>query len=342
MKSIQMCLAVLMIICCLSGCNKTREPAPAAVPVQAETTQAEPEPEPTRVYTPVYKVSVTQLKASSTLPDDEQLQTESADRKRTILYSAYNLFDEFPKTAWVEGKQDAGIGEKIEITFSAKIVFDAIEVLPGYFIDAFFRQNNRVKTITLNPGRGRREQVHFQDLMEPQKHSFDPPIETEQLTIILDAVFKGEQWDDTCLSGLSFFFADRQLEIQTGSFIYYLNGAYQLRPFSSLQVQLAPAGKGNYDPAPHFTLQAGGELSGDLAPETQMGNPLNSGGWLFDEAHATFHLSYEYEAFEGTPSMDGSGDGRWVTRSDSMWLPVYSNTQLATPEMETAWLHVVP
>ncbi|WP_103071697.1 NADase-type glycan-binding domain-containing protein [Aquimarina sediminis] len=78
-------------------------------------------------------------------------ETSSVLRSKNQNYSESNLVDGNDHTAWVEGRSDAGIGEKIKITFKDKNALPyVIRIVPGYLKSKqTWYRNNRVANITI-------------------------------------------------------------------------------------------------------------------------------------------------------------------------------------------------
>ncbi|TSE07464.1 NADase-type glycan-binding domain-containing protein [Aquimarina algiphila] len=78
-------------------------------------------------------------------------KASSVLRSKNQNYSENNLIDNNDHTAWVEGALNAGIGEKIRITFKNKNALPyAIKLVPGYLkSEEIWYKNNRVANITI-------------------------------------------------------------------------------------------------------------------------------------------------------------------------------------------------
>ena len=140
-----------------------------------------------------WTVSVTKYQASSTL----------ADSKIANRYSIDKAYDGDPLTSWVEGKDDAGIGEYIELTFDREVTIDAVRVMPGYFDERYWHRNNLIKTLFFKGG-SRNVRINFDDEMTVQTITF-APVRIKTLRIEIAEIYKGESWDDTCLAEIVFF-----------------------------------------------------------------------------------------------------------------------------------------
>ena len=145
------------------------------------------------------KENLTHQQASSTLPD-----SKIANR-----YSIEKAYDEDPLTSWVEGKDDAGIGEYIEFSFGREVTIDAVRAMPGYFDERYWHRNNRIQTMLIKGG-SRDVRLEFDDEMKAQTVLFEP-IKARTLRIEIAEIYKGESWDDTCLAEIAFFIEGKKI-----------------------------------------------------------------------------------------------------------------------------------
>jgi hypothetical protein len=135
------------------------------------------------------------------------VKVSSAKLEENRLYSAYNLIDEDPKTAWVPVGKDGGIGEWVEISFDDPVSINAITLINGYAkSDIAFSNNNRVKKATLEFSDGSRKEIFLQDTAKPQ--TFRIGKKTITIRLYIDEIYKGAKYDDTCLSGIEIDFAN--------------------------------------------------------------------------------------------------------------------------------------
>ena len=121
-------------------------------------------------------------------------------------YGPGSAMDGDPLTAWVEGKDDSGEGEWIEITFSHEQSIAGVIVSPGFFDDRYWEDNNRVARAEIRFA-GLTEyielDVSFADEMVPQIVQFDP-VTTTSARIRIGDVYPGSRWDDTPISEVQF------------------------------------------------------------------------------------------------------------------------------------------
>jgi murein DD-endopeptidase MepM/ murein hydrolase activator NlpD len=142
-----------------------------------------------RNLTPLASVS-----ASSHLPTDRWGQ-----------YQAWMATDGVLGTAWTEGVAGAGVGEWIELRFPETIEVYSIILDIGYDENAdVFYKNNRIKRVTLVFSNGEQFELIFSDRRGMQEMPLvrapGPNIETTSIKIVIEEVFPGWKYDDTCLA----------------------------------------------------------------------------------------------------------------------------------------------
>lgn len=150
--------------------------------------EAAPEP---RLLSPFAEVN-----ASSHLP---------ADRYGT--YGPFAAIDGSEETAWVEGVSGPGVGERIQLNFPGVIELHALGFDVGFDKNAdLFAKNNRIKKVTLVFSNGERTSVSFDDIRGLQEFAMvrapGPNVETSSVKVIIDEVYPGDEYDDTCLAEL--------------------------------------------------------------------------------------------------------------------------------------------
>ncbi len=150
-------------------------------------------------------------------------------------YGEQNLFDHDKNTCWAEGVKGPGLGEYVYLNIPPEAA--GISIINGYAkTDKTFKNNNRVKQVKISlyklflPREGevtelytpmRVKELSFY-LISPLKDSYAPqkinfPKEWRELinkkgeTALkteIFSVYKGDKYDDTCLSEISYFDED--------------------------------------------------------------------------------------------------------------------------------------
>lgn len=103
---------------------------------------------------------------------------------------------------WVEGKEDFGIGETINL--STQKSFSSLTILNGY-VDVkrldLYKKNSRAKKLKVLDVDNNIEYVfELEDVVEFQTFNFKN--ETNNIIITIDEVYKGDKWSDTCITGI--------------------------------------------------------------------------------------------------------------------------------------------
>jgi putative hemolysin len=139
--------------------------------------------------------------ASSALPSD-----------RWGTYESFSAIDGLLSTPWSEGADGPGVGEWIMLTFPGTIEVNAIGLDVGYDRDEndslrspeVFEANNRLKSATIVFSNGEQVQLDFADergvQLVPLARAPGPPIETTFVQVVIEDVYPGTTYDDTCLA----------------------------------------------------------------------------------------------------------------------------------------------
>jgi len=103
---------------------------------------------------------------------------------------------------WAEGVSGPGIGEYLDISFTRPS--DKLIVLNGY-VDLIkrelYKQNNRLRTVKIvseNPAF--ETEYTFEDIV--QFHEIPLPAATESVRLMIESVYQGSLFDDTCVSAI--------------------------------------------------------------------------------------------------------------------------------------------
>ena len=120
-------------------------------------------------------------------------------------YQAWMATDGALETSWVEGVAGPGVGEWIELSFPGTIEVHSIGLDVGYDQDAgIFARNNRIKKVTLIFSSGEQVELGFADIRGvqtiPLVRAPGSNIETTYVRVVIDEVYPGSQYDDTCLA----------------------------------------------------------------------------------------------------------------------------------------------
>lgn len=126
-------------------------------------------------------------------------------------YAATNAHDFDDQTAWVEGKEDAGIGESISFyfrKFEEEEPLTSITVYNGYQRDQkSWEQNTRVKQLKMYVNNIPVAFLNLKDTMEGQKFRIQVDPQGEQSIRIrfeIVDVYPGSKWQDTAITQITF------------------------------------------------------------------------------------------------------------------------------------------
>lgn len=125
--------------------------------------------------------------------------------KSGTVYGAAFLNDGDTSTPWEEGGEGDGIGEQITYEPESGTKLQVIRIYPGNGrSDKAFQENNRPKTITLEID-GKKQTLNFDDAGHFYTFSSKKPVTAKQVKLIIDSVYQGSKWQDTCISEVEFY-----------------------------------------------------------------------------------------------------------------------------------------
>jgi hypothetical protein len=126
--------------------------------------------------------------------------TERAGTSSEKRYEASNLSYINLDNPWVEGVSGSGIGEYIDLEWEDDV--SALFIVNGfvsYEKPELYQKNNRAKTIKITYSGGNYEIIHtLEDTPNPQTINLGTGTDDVRIEII--DVYRGTQWDDTCIS----------------------------------------------------------------------------------------------------------------------------------------------
>ena len=157
---------------------------------------------------------VANIKASSTLKD----KNYSYDIANVTFPSRKNCYVQ--NLPWAEGKADEGIGESIE--FDIMSVYNAysdgagrkeiegdiyVSILNGFvnpYKQPLFYENNRIKKASIYVDGKKYMDLNFNDFVEFTE--FKIPSDSKHVKIVIDEVYKGTKYNDTCVTKIDVFY----------------------------------------------------------------------------------------------------------------------------------------
>ena len=138
-----------------------------------------------------YSAKPVKVTASNTLVEDA---------KNPDKYGAQNLIDNTYKS-WA-GK---GVGTEFVFDFKGEITIYGIVIRNGYGSLGYYLKNNRVKSIKIASEKQELGNCNLSDTPDPNCISFlDSPISAKQIKIVITGIYKGSEFDDTCISEITF------------------------------------------------------------------------------------------------------------------------------------------
>lgn len=118
-------------------------------------------------------------------------------------YQAYNLKNN-DDTCWCEGVNGTGIGEYVMFSSNTLQSVSGINIVNGYAKDNMvYNNNSRVKKIEFEFSDGTTLTKSISDSRNLQNISFDKTINTKYIKMTIVEIYKGEAYDDTCVSFIS-------------------------------------------------------------------------------------------------------------------------------------------
>ena len=133
---------------------------------------------------------VVEATASSRLPD-----------RGSISYAPARAIDGDPRTAWNEGAQGTGVGERLTLRLRAPTWVGRVVVHNGYQRTArSFVNNARAARIRITLAPGRRQVVDLLDREGAQAITLAEPALTQGIEIEILAVYDGNRYEDLALS----------------------------------------------------------------------------------------------------------------------------------------------
>ena len=108
-------------------------------------------------------------------------------------------------TSWQEAVNGYGEGEYIDITLSGQNAIRAITFNMGNWRDdENYRKNSRPKDITIWLG-SESFNVTIPDGKTQYCVEFSTAVNADKVTVRIDSVYKGDEWDDTCISEITIY-----------------------------------------------------------------------------------------------------------------------------------------
>ena len=124
-----------------------------------------------------------------------------------ITYGPANMFDDRLDTAWVEGVDGDGIGERILIEFDSQRPVAGVAMLNGYHKSSeLFARNARVAGIYISTSDGAEFEAKLDDDPGLQIRRFDRPLSLTWVAIEIAGSYAGTRYTDNAISELRVLF----------------------------------------------------------------------------------------------------------------------------------------
>jgi hypothetical protein len=139
-------------------------------------------------------VTVARAEASSTIQQDG------------VDNSPHVLTDGTQGSSWQDGVDGDGIGENVTFHFDKtyNVRFLVLRLGNWYSGGSYYAANNRPQTMTFELG-SRKFQVTFPDEMREFCVELSEEVEASSLKMTIDGVYKGSEYDDTCINEVDLY-----------------------------------------------------------------------------------------------------------------------------------------
>ena len=141
----------------------------------------------------------------------ESISTNSTLAHKNDIYNIRNLLENNGKS-WAEGEDDFGKDVTITVKFKKVVKINTIYIQNGYGLGGrdYFYANNRVEMMGVS-GSGIKNNIKLEDTNTIQKIVLPNEIISDSLIMKIISVYKGEKYNDTCLTLISFDFKPEYL-----------------------------------------------------------------------------------------------------------------------------------
>lgn len=131
--------------------------------------------------------------------------TTSLTGKTGTVYGPERLLDGDLSTCWQEGEDGPGYGAEITLSLDGEQEIRYIRIRPGSCrSERAFYENNRPATMTLRIGE-LEQTLDFEDADQWVMFENSEPVTADAVTLVLDSVYEGSRWDDTCITEVELY-----------------------------------------------------------------------------------------------------------------------------------------
>lgn len=129
----------------------------------------------------------------------------------TKTYQAEDVLDSNRETCWCEGADGTGAGEMLVVEFTQPVYLTEVAFLNGYLKnETVYNNNGKIKRAELETEEGRYEVAfvdwQYQEIandLYSDRFTFDEPVETQYLSVMILDAQEGAKYKDTCLTELA-------------------------------------------------------------------------------------------------------------------------------------------
>lgn len=126
--------------------------------------------------------------------------------QKSRYYNPENAIDNDTSTAWIEDLEGDGIGEFIQFSSENTFKVDKIDIINGFTKSQdLYIKNNRVKKVTLEFSDGTKQVHKLRDNNMDYQTIDVGGVNTNSVKVIIDEVYKGSKYSDTCISEISIY-----------------------------------------------------------------------------------------------------------------------------------------
>lgn len=127
------------------------------------------------------------------------------DASKVSGYKPGNVLDGRSNTAWSEGAPGWGLGQWIHLEFTDWVEMTGISIINGYAKAGVYAKNGRVMDATLIFSDGSSQTMRLSDTSQEQWVTLSRPVRTDSVRLVIDSVYPGTKWQDTCISEIRVF-----------------------------------------------------------------------------------------------------------------------------------------
>jgi hypothetical protein len=189
--------------------DATPSPTPEPTPTPTSTPTPEPTPSPSPSPTPTPKPTPAPAPVFTKVSASHELAASSTGKR----YAPLQVLDGNTETAWAYPHTD---GAWISLLADTEQYVSGIRILNGYtgynenLQIWLYYANNRPREITISFSDGSSLSAELKDVFDAnapmyQDIPFGAVRKTDSLRITINSVYRGNRWNDTCISGIQVY-----------------------------------------------------------------------------------------------------------------------------------------